>query len=251
MTQQEIAQAEEEVQDALPPDTEETEPPGDGEEPVEEPDYKALLETSEAERTKLLNDQKARDGRMKPFTEALQPLKDEVEAMKKTNNVFFESFVSGETDGLLQKVDKINTEAQRAAQKTAFGRQYTVLLEKLHQSVLDGDSKPIFDIVKDPAFLDVRTAWNKAYDAGDLAGLHAAQNVVHVRVIAEERKLRTTEVADAKKMAKVSKQKALSDAQVLDVDTGSGGVSPEEPAWRKLSPTGKIQHALDKASEKE
>ena len=249
MTQEQVEQAEKEVADALPDETEGTPPPEDSEEPVEELDYKALLETSEAERLKLENDAKARDGRMRPFTDAIQPLSDRLDAMERTNQAFIKSFASGQSDGLVQEIEQINTEAQRAAQSSTFQRQYNQMLQDLKDSVLDSDGKAIFDLEKDAAFQDVRTAWNKAYGVGDVGGLYAVQTTVQGRVIAEERKRQTAAMAEVKKQAKVSKQKAMNDAEVLDVETGKGGVSSEEPAWKKLSPKEKILHHLNASEE--
>lgn len=250
MTQETNTQAEEQAQSALPDEQAETSAETQ-EEPAETPDYQALYEMEQVARVKLENDAKAAQGRLNPIQDAIQPLMDRMDANDRTMGAFIESFASGDTDGLLGKVETIQTEARRTAAGAEFQKRHDVMFENMKTSVLDSEGKPMFDLMTDPNFNDVRVAWNEAQKNGSIRGLAEVQNTVHQRVIAEERVRAKTALKEAQEQAKASKQKMAKETGVLDVEIGNGTAIEEEPAWKKLTPTQQIKYALDQQTSEE
>ena len=206
---------------------------------TEEVDWKARAEAAltkaeaaEAEKGQLqkqLNDtrsQRVNHLKQAERDERQQNTQDDVNALRKSLEAYIRATTQGDTDGLPEKLQQIETETQQTRQTTRFLTRYNALWADLNDIVKDDEGNDILNLYTAPELEQVRSAWNQAQTDRDEAGLQSALTDANKVVLQAERKRHRTALAEAEKTAKVIKREVEAEEQDDD-DLGPGAPGGE------------------------
>ena len=181
-------------------------------------EYRTLAEQQQAARQKAEKDASSLKGELRQQAQQGARIDDIWRALKLS---------LAHDEGAVAEVEKIEAESRTRAASSGFLARHDTLLERLQQSVMGEDGKPVLDLYNAPELADVREEWNAAGKVGDAAELALVVAKAERLARTAERGQKERELVAARSDAAKARQEAARERGELDLGGEGAPVAAE------------------------